>query len=154
MQVSSGAVVSIAYTLTDDDDIVIDSNVGRPALVYLHGYDNIIPGLESGLEGASAGDRLKVDVQPADAYGEVDGEKIFELSRDEFPDEMPLEEGMQFCAETEGGEMAITVTEVRDHSVVVDANHPLAGITLHFDVEVLDVRQGSDEELQLGQPVA
>ena len=67
---------------------------------------------------------------------------------------MPIEEGMQFCAETASGEMAITVTEVREDSVVVDANHPLAGITLHFDVEVLDVRQGSDEELQLGQPVA
>jgi FKBP-type peptidyl-prolyl cis-trans isomerase SlyD len=154
MQVISGAVVSITYTLTDDDDIVIDSNVGRPALVYLHGHDNIIPGLESGLEGASAGDRLRVDVQPADAYGDIDEDRIFELSRDEFPEEMPLEEGMQFCAETDSGEMAITVAEVREGTVVVDANHPLAGITLHFDVEVLDVRQGSDEELQLGQPVA
>jgi FKBP-type peptidyl-prolyl cis-trans isomerase SlyD len=154
MQVTSGAVVSITYTLVDDDDIVIDSNVGRPALVYLHGHDNIIPGLESGLEGASAGDRLKVDVEPANAYGDVDEDKIFELSRDEFPEEMPMEEGMQFCAETAGGEMAITVTEVRESSVVVDANHPLAGMTLHFDIEVLDVRQGSDEELQLGQPVA
>jgi FKBP-type peptidyl-prolyl cis-trans isomerase SlyD len=153
MQVISGAVVSLTYTLTDDEDVVIDSNVGRPALVYLHGYDNIIPGLERGIEGASAGDRLKVDVQPADAYGDVDEEKIFEVPRDEFPDEMPMEEGMQFCAETPSGEMTITVAEVREDSVVVDANHPLAGVPLHFDIEVLDVRQGSDEELRLGQPV-
>ncbi len=154
MQVTSGAVVSINYTLTDDEGVVIDSNVGRPALVYLHGHDNIIPGLEKGLEGASLGDRLKVDVQPADAYGDFDQDAVFELARDEFPEEMPLEEGMQFCAETPGGEMAITVTEVREDSVKVDANHPLAGMVLHFDIEVLDVRQGSDEELRLGQPVA
>jgi FKBP-type peptidyl-prolyl cis-trans isomerase SlyD len=154
MQITSDAVVSITYTLSDDDGIIIDSNVGRPALVYLHGHDNIIPGLEKGLEGASAGDRLKVDVEPADAYGDIDQERFFELSRDEFPEELPIEEGMQFCAETASGEMAITVTEVREDSVVVDANHPLAGMTLHFDVEVVDVRQGSDEELELGQAVA
>ena len=154
MQVTSGAVVSINYTLTDDEGVIIDSNAGRPALVYLHGHDNIIPGLEKGLEGASLGDRLKVDVQPADAYGEFDQDAVFEVPRDEFPEEMPIEEGMQFCAETPSGEMAITVTEVKEDTVVVDANHPLAGITLHFDIEVLDVRHGSEEELQLGQPVA
>jgi len=154
MQVSSDAVVSIAYTLTDDEGVIIDSNVGHPALVYLHGHDNIIPGLERGLEGASTGERRAVDVEPADAYGDVDEGMIFELAREEFPDEMPLEEGMQFCAETADGEMAVTVTEVRDESVIVDANHPLAGMTLHFDVEVLEVRQATDEELQLGQAEA
>jgi FKBP-type peptidyl-prolyl cis-trans isomerase SlyD len=154
MQVTSGAVVSINYTLTDDEGVIIDSNVGRPALVYLHGHDNIIPGLEKGLEGASLGDRLKVDVQSVDAYGDFDQDAVFEVPRDEFPEEMPIEEGMQFCAETPGGEMAITVAEVREDSVVVDANHPLAGMTLHFDIEVLDVRQGSEEELQLGTVVA
>lgn len=154
MQVANDAVVSITYTLTDDEGVIIDSNVGRPALVYLHGHENIIPGLEKGLAGASTGDRRKVDVEPAEAYGEVDQESIFEVSRDEFPPEMPLEEGMQLCAETASGEMTVTVTEVGENSVVVDANHPLAGMTLHFDVEVLDVRQGTDEELQLGQAVA
>jgi len=153
MQATSGAVVTINYTLTDDDGIIIDSNVGRPPLVYLHGYDNLISGLEKALEGASAGDRLKVDVPPAEAYGDVDRERIFELSRADFPDGMPIEEGMQFCAETASGEMAITVTEMNGDTVVVDANHPLAGMTLHFDVEVMEVRQGSDEELRLGQPV-
>lgn len=153
MQVASDAVVSINYTLTDDEGVIIDSNEGRPALVYLHGHENIIPGLEKGLEGASVGDRRKVDVPPAEAYGDMDPEKMFELPKDEFPEEMPLEEGMQFCAETAAGEMSITVAEVRDETVIVDANHPLAGITLHFDVEVLDIRQGSEEELRLGQPV-
>jgi FKBP-type peptidyl-prolyl cis-trans isomerase SlyD len=151
MQVSNDAVVSIMYTLTDDEGVIIDSNVGRPALVYLHGHDNIIPGLEKGLEGASAGERRTVDVAPEDAYGDVDEERIFELGKDEFPEEMPLEEGMQFCAETASGEMAITITEVRPDTVVVDANHPLAGMTLHFDIEVQDVRQGTEEELRLGR---
>jgi FKBP-type peptidyl-prolyl cis-trans isomerase SlyD len=154
MQVSSGAVVSITYTLTDDEGVIIDSNVGRPALVYLHGHDNIIPGLEKGLEGAAPGDKRKVDVLPEDAYGDVDEERIFELAKEEFPAEMPLEEGMQFCAETASGEMAITVTEVRDDTVVVDSNHPLAGITLHFDVEITDVRAATEEELELGQAVS
>jgi FKBP-type peptidyl-prolyl cis-trans isomerase SlyD len=153
MQVSTGAVVSITYTLTDDEGVTIDSNVGRPALVYLHGHDNIIPGLEKGLEGASAGDNRKVDVAPEDAYGDVDEERIFELAKDEFPDELPLEEGMQFCAETASGEMAITVTEVRDGTVVVDANHPLAGMTLHFDVDITEVREATEEELELGRAV-
>ena len=127
MQVTSGAVVSFNYTLTDDDGTSSTPNEGRPALVYLHGHDNIIPGLESGLEGAVAGDKRTVDVAPADAYGEVDHERIFELGKDEFPDEMPLEEGMQFVRETASGEMAITVAEVRENTVIVDANHPLAG---------------------------
>jgi FKBP-type peptidyl-prolyl cis-trans isomerase SlyD len=154
MQVTSGAVVSIFYTLTDDDGIIVDSNIGRSPLVYLHGYDNIIPGLEKGLEGASPGAKLTVKVPPVDAYGEFDQEAVFEVSREEFPDELPVEVGMQFCAETPSGEMAITVTEVREASVIVDANHPLAGKTLQFDVEVVDARQGSEDELRLGQPAA
>jgi FKBP-type peptidyl-prolyl cis-trans isomerase SlyD len=154
MQVSSDAVVSITYTLTDDHGIVIDSNEGRPALVYLQGHDNIISGLEKGLEGATAGEKRKVDVPPEEAYGEVDQERIFELAKDEFPEELPLEEGMQFVAETAAGEMAITVTEVRENTVIVDANHPLAGMTLHFDIEVADVREATEEELQLGRAVA
>jgi FKBP-type peptidyl-prolyl cis-trans isomerase SlyD len=153
MQVASGSVVSIKYTLTDDEGIIIDSNVDHPALVYLHGHDNIIPGLEKGLEGASAGDKLIVDVAPEDAYGDLNPEMMFEVPREEFPSEMPLEEGMQFCAETAGGEMAVTIAEVRDDTVVVDANHPLAGMTLHFDIEVLEVREGTEEELQAGRVV-
>jgi FKBP-type peptidyl-prolyl cis-trans isomerase SlyD len=154
MQVTSGAVVSIFYTLTDSDGVIVDSNVGRAPLVYLHGYDNLIPGLERELEGMSPGDRAKVSVLPVDGYGEFDQEAVFEVSRDEFPDELPMEVGMQFCAETPSGEMTITVTEVKETSVVVDANHPLAGKTLHFDVEVVDTRQGSEDELRLGQAVA
>lgn len=151
MQATSGAVVSFKYTLTDDEGIIIDTNADHPALVYLHGHGNIIPGLEKGLEGAAAGDKLTVHVPAADAYGEVEPDRIFELGKDEFPDELPLEEGMQFVAETAGGEMAITITEVRDSTVIADANHPLAGMTLHFDIEIEGVREASADELQAGQ---
>jgi FKBP-type peptidyl-prolyl cis-trans isomerase SlyD len=153
MQVSSGAVVSIRYTLTDDEGVIIDTNVDHPALVYLHGNDNIIPGLEKGLEGAEVGEKRTVDVPPAEAYGEVDPDRMFELGKDEFPEELPLEEGMQFVAETASGEMAITIAEVRENTVICDANHPLAGMTLHFDVEILDVREATKEELEAGQPL-
>jgi FKBP-type peptidyl-prolyl cis-trans isomerase SlyD len=151
MQVNSGAVVNITYTLTDDEGVVIDSNVDGPALAYLHGRGNIIPGLEKGLEGAEAGEKRKVDVPPADGYGELDPERIFELDKEEFPEGLPLEEGMQFVAETGTGEMAITLTDIRDKTVIADANHPLAGLTLHFDVEILEVRKATEEELQAGQ---
>jgi FKBP-type peptidyl-prolyl cis-trans isomerase SlyD len=154
MQVKSGAVVSLTYTLTDDEGVMIDTNEGLPALVYLHGHENIIPGLEKGLEGASVGDKLNVNVAAEDAYGELDPERIFELEKAEFPEELPLEEGMQFVAETPTGEMAITLTEIRDDTVICDANHPLAGMTLHFAVEVLDAREATAEELEAGQPLS
>ncbi len=154
MQVTSDAVVGIRYTLTDDEGSIIDSNVDRPTLVYLHGHDNIIPGLEKGLEGAAAGEKRRVDVVPAEAYGDVDPDRVFELAKKEFPEELPLEEGMQFVAETAGGDMAITLTEIRDDTVVADANHPLAGMTLHFDVEVLDVREATKEELEAGRALS
>ncbi len=154
MQVTSGAVVSLRYTLTDDDGVIIDTNVDHPALVYLHGHGNIIPGLETGLEGASTGDKLTVDVAPAEAYGEVDPERIFELSKEAFPEELPLEEGMQFVAETPSGDMALTLTEILEDTVLCDANHPLAGMTLHFDIEILDVREATAEEQQAAQPLS
>jgi FKBP-type peptidyl-prolyl cis-trans isomerase SlyD len=153
MQVTTGAVVSINYTLTDDEGVVIDTNEGHAPLVYLHGHDNIITGLEKGLEGAAAGDKRTVDVAPAEGYGEADPERYFELSKEEFPDELPLEEGMQFCAETPSGEMTTTIAEVRDSTVICDATHPLAGVNLHFAVEILDVREATKDELEAGQPL-
>ena len=152
MQATRGAVVSFNYTLTDDDGNTIDTNEGHAPLSYLHGYDNIIPGLESALEGAEVGFSQNVTVEPAEAYGEVDQEAIFEVSRDKFPPEMELAPGMQFAGETPSGDVPLTVVEVRDDAVVVDANHPLAGKRLHFDVEVVDIREATDDELQAGHP--
>ena len=152
MQATRGAVVSFNYTLTDGTGNVIDSSEGGAPLQYLHGYGNIISGLESALEGAETGFKSVVVVEPADGYGEVDPEAIFEVGKDKFPEGMEVTPGMQFAGETPNGDVPLTVVEVREDSVIVDANHPLAGATLHFDVEVTDVCTGSDEELAAGFP--
>lgn len=152
MQATRGAVVSINYTLTDDDGNTIDSSEGCAPLTYLHGFDNIIPGLETALEGAEVGFASKVMVEAKDGYGEVDNEAIFEVSSDKFPPEMQIAPGMQFMGETPSGDIPLTVIEVKDDAVVVDANHPLAGKRLHFDVEVVEIREASEVELMAGHP--
>ena len=152
MQAIRGAVVSFNYKLTDDDGNTIDSSEGCAPLSYLHGYDNIIPGLESALEGVDVGYSANVVVEPADAYGDIDEEAVFEVGRDKFPPEMELAPGMQFAGETPSGDVPLTVMQVNDDSIIVNANHPLAGERLHFDVEVVDIREATDEELQQGHP--
>jgi FKBP-type peptidyl-prolyl cis-trans isomerase SlyD len=152
MQATRGAVVSFNYTLTDDDGNTIDSSEGCAPLSYLHGYDNIIPGLENALDGVDVGFSAKVVVEPADGYGEFDEEAVFEVDRDKFPPEIELAPGMQFAGETPSGDVPLTIMDVRDDAVVVNANHPLAGERLHFDVEVVDIRAATDDELQAGHP--
>jgi FKBP-type peptidyl-prolyl cis-trans isomerase SlyD len=152
MQATRGAVVSLTYTLRDDDGLIIDTNEGCDPLVYLHGYDNLISGLEQAVEGMSAGETSTVVVEPADAYGEFNQEAVFDIPRGEFPEGMPLEPGLQLTAETPSGEVYMVVVEVGEDSVTVDANHPLAGKRLHFDIEVVDVRPASNEELLRGYP--
>lgn len=152
MQATRGAIVSLNYTLTDDEGVIIDSNEGRSPLVYLHGFDNIISGLESALEGTSTGHRSTVVVEPTDAYGEFDDDAVFEVPLSEFPEGMPLEPGLQLAAETPSGDISMVVVQVGEDAAVVDANHPLAGKRLHFDVEVVEVREASTDELELGYP--
>ena len=152
MQATRGAVVSFNYTLTDDSGEVIDSSEGCPPLQYRHGFDNIIPGLENALEGVESGFKSVIVIEPADAYGDVDPEAIFEVERDKFPEGTEIYPGMQFAGETPNGDVPLTIVEVREDSAIVDANHPLAGARLHFDVEVVDVRPATDEELTAGYP--
>jgi FKBP-type peptidyl-prolyl cis-trans isomerase SlyD len=108
--------------------------------------------LEGAIEGAEAGFKSTVIVEAAQAYGEVDQEAIFEVGLDKFPEGMEIFPGMQFAGETPNGDVPLTVVEVRDDTVLVDANHPLAGARLHFDIEIMDVRAASDEELEAGCP--
>ncbi|MGI5940011.1 MAG: FKBP-type peptidyl-prolyl cis-trans isomerase [Thermoleophilia bacterium] len=152
MQATRGAVVSFTYTLTDDDGNTIDSSENGTPLVYLHGYENIVPGLEKALEGVGVGFRSKIVVEAAEAYGETQQDAIFEVGKDKFPPDMPLNAGMQLAAETVDGTFPLTLVEVKENTVVVDANHPLAGKRLHFDVEVVDIRSASEEELAAGRP--
>lgn len=151
MQIAKHKVVSINYTLTDHTDSVLDSSSGDDPLVYIHGLGHIIPGLESALSGKVRGDTLKVTVSPEDAYGARDEALKQVVPRDRFEPGADIQIGARFHSPTEdGGVTIVTVTDVDDSNVTVDANHPLAGITLKFDVEVVAVRDASAEELTHG----
>ena len=149
MQIEPQKVVTIDYTLTDDKGVIIDRSEGGN-FAYLHGAQNIIPGLENALEGKSAGDEVQVSVEPQEGYGERNDELAQEVPREMFGDNEP-EPGMQFNAQTPDGQMiTVTVIEAEADKVVIDANHPLAGVNLNFDVKVLEVREATEEELSHG----
>ena len=150
MQIANDVVALIEYTLTDDQGNVIDSSVGGEPLAYLHGAGNIIPGLESALEGKKVGDSLKVSVAPAEGYGEKDDGLLQVVPRTMFRGVDQIEVGMQFHAQTDYGMQVITVAKVEGDNVTVDGNHPLAGQNLNFDVKVVEVRAASAEELEHG----
>lgn len=150
MHITANKVVTIDYTLTDEQGQIIDSSQGRDPLAYLHGFNNIIPGLEDALEGRKSGDSLNVVVAPGEAYGERDDALVQSVSRSLFEDADGLEVGMRFQSVSEQGVHLVTVVDVTDDTVTVDANHPLAGLTLNFDVTVVDVRDATDEELEHG----
>lgn len=151
MQISPDSVVSIHYTLTNDAGTVIDSSAGMEPLVYLHGAGNIIPGLENALLGKSAGDRLNVRVTPEEGYGEVMLELIQQVPMEMFQGSDTIEVGMTFQAQDQSGYMQrVEVTAVNGNLVSIDANHPLAGQHLTFDVTVVDVRAATAEELDHG----
>jgi FKBP-type peptidyl-prolyl cis-trans isomerase SlyD len=151
MQIAQNTVVTIDYTLKDDKGTVLDSSEGGEALAYLHGAGNIIPGLESALEGKIAGDSLAVTVAPEEAYGSRNLELIHTVPRSMFPEEENIMVGAQYHAQGPEGEMiSFMVTAAEGDSVTVDANHPLAGEQLHFDVQIVDVRAASDEEISHG----
>ncbi len=150
MQIAKDKVASIEYTLTDNAGEVLDSSVGSEPLAYLHGAGNIIPGLEKALEGRQAGDTFKVTIAPADGYGEKDDSLTQQVPRRMFGGVDEIEVGMQFHAQTDHGMQVITVAAVSGDMITVDANHPLAGQTLNFDVKVIEVREASSEELDHG----
>lgn len=151
MEIAANRVATIHYTLTDDDGQVIDRSPQAQPLNYLHGAGNIVPGLERALEGKSPGDALKVDVAPEDGYGQRNDALVQSVPREAFQGVDKVEPGMQFRAQTQGGPLLVTVVEVGDAEVRIDGNHPLAGRSLHFAVEVADVREASEQEKQLGQ---
>ena len=150
MTVTKDSVVGIEYTLTDDNKQTLDSSAGAGPLEYLHGHNNIIPGLEKELEGKSVGDEFSATVAPADAYGERMDNLVVEVNRSQFPEDVEVTAGMQFEAGDANGSRIVTVTAVNGDSVTVDANHPLAGETLHFAVKVVSIREATGEEKTKG----
>ena len=150
MQIGKQKVVAIDYKLTDDSGEQIDSSEGRDPLYYLHGADNIIPGLEQALDGKSAGDELNVTIAPEDAYGPHRQEMIQVVAREELKALGEIQLGAQFQVPTNHGALIVTVIEMDDENVTLDGNHALAGKTLTFDVTVKEVRDATEEELAHG----
>lgn len=150
MQIAQNSVVAFHYTLTNDAGEVLDSSEGRDPLTYLHGSGNIIPGLEKELEGHNDGDKLKVAVEPAEGYGDVQPALVQEVPRDAFQGVDEVQPGMQFQAQTQEGPLMVTVTKIEGDTVTVDGNHPLAGEKLNFDVEIAEVREATEEEVSHG----
>ncbi|MQM40143.1 FKBP-type peptidyl-prolyl cis-trans isomerase SlyD [wastewater metagenome] len=150
MQISKDKVVAIDYTLKDNDGEVLDASPEGQPLQYLHGAGNIIPGLENALEGKAAGDDVSVTVEPAEAYGQRDDRLQQEVPMEMFQGVDKVEPGMRFQAQTQAGTQVVTVAAVDGETVTVDANHPLAGQTLNFEVKVSEVREATNEELEHG----
>ena len=150
MQIAKNKVVTIDYTLTDTQGTVLDrSSEGHP-LTFIQGIGSLIPGLEAALEGKSAGDRLNVRISPDEGYGPRDEKLMQTIPRDLFKAVGELKPGMQFEAQSDRGAQVFTIVRIEGTKVTVDSNHPLAGVTLHFDVTIREVREAAAEELQHG----
>jgi FKBP-type peptidyl-prolyl cis-trans isomerase SlyD len=150
MKVGNSMVVSIEYTLKGEDGEVIESNVGHEPLVYLHGTSSIIEGLEDGLDELENGESFDIIVDPKNGYGKHDRTKIKMMNKDQFPADQKLEIGQVFTANSPDGPSQIKIIEITDDEVKVDGNHEFAGKTLNFTGKVLDVREGTPDELGQG----
>ena len=150
MTITAGSVVLFDYTLTDDASEVIDSSHDGGALAYIHGEGQIVKGLERAMEGRCAGDSFKISVSPAEGYGLHDPSKIAVVSADQIEGGEELEEGMQLEASNEAGEQIVVVSKIEGNNITLDGNHPLAGMTLHFDITIREVRAATSEEIAHG----
>ena len=150
MQIESNSVVTLHYTLKDNDGNTIDQS-DDGSFLYLHGAMNIIPGLENALTGKVAGDELSVSVTPEQGYGVKDPARIQDVPKEMFEGNDDIAVGVQFHAEgPDGTAVVVTVVEVKEDVVVIDGNHALAGVDLNFDVKIVDVRAASEEEVSHG----
>ena len=150
MNIEKNRVVTLNYTLRDEQGTIIDASSGRAPLSYLHGKGNIIPGLEQALSGKSAGDKLDVTVAPEQGYGPRDERLVQIVPRTKFGEVEGLAPGVQVRVGGPQGARIVSVVRVDRDFVTIDGNHPLAGRTLHFSVEIAEVRKASHEEVAHG----
>ncbi|MEJ5311961.1 MAG: peptidylprolyl isomerase [Anaerolineae bacterium] len=150
MHITDGKVVHIHYTLTDDAGEILDTSAGGEPLAYLHGAGNIIPGLENALEGKQVGDTLTVVVPPEQGYGVYNDELVDTALLSQFPNPEQVEVGVSFRVQMGDMMYIATVTDIAGDTVTFDMNHPLAGVTLNFDVAVVAVEDATPEELAHG----
>ena len=149
MIVAANKVVKMHYSVLDNNKNTIDNSFDGEPLVFIVGTGFLIPGLENALLGKEAGDTFSVTVEPEQGYGERHDDLMEAVPKSMF-EGMEIEVGMQFRATTDAGDQSVMIIEIQDEDVIVDGNHPLSGITLHFDVEVLEVRDATEEELAHG----
>jgi peptidylprolyl isomerase len=140
-------VVKLNYKGTLSNGSVFDSSEGKDPLEFVFGAGQVIPGLETGVKGMKVGQKKQIVIKAADAYGDYNQAAVHEVPRESFPKEMKLEAGLELVAQTAMGPVPVRIAEIKDKSVMVDFNHPLAGKDLTFDVEVMAVRDATKEEL-------
>jgi FKBP-type peptidyl-prolyl cis-trans isomerase SlyD len=151
MKIEQGMVVTIDYTLKDQQGNLWESSTADEPWVYLHGFGGIIPGLEPELEGKQVGDKLQVTLAPEQAYGPYDNELANQVPKSAFSEIDNLHEGMRLSAQTHDGDThTVVVTQITEDTVTIDANHPLAGQPVLVEVEVKDIRPATPEELEHG----
>ena len=151
MKVAKNTVVSIAYTLKDEDGNVLDTADAAEPLAYLHGCGNLIAGMEKALDGRDAGESFEVVIPPDEAYGAFDDDLVWEIDKDQFGEDLgEIEVGSQFVLETEDDQVLVTVAEIKEDFVIVDGNHELADETLFFNITVIEVRDATAEEIEHG----
>ena len=150
MEVTADRVVTLHYTLKDDGGAVLDSSAGGEPLAYIQGHGNLVVGLEKALEGRTDGTSLTVVVAPAEGYGTRDESLVQRVPKRTLQGAGALKKGMQFQARAQGGMRLFTVTAVIGDMVTLDGNHPLADQTLHFEVQIVGVREATAEELEHG----
>lgn len=148
--IEKNKVVTLHYSLTDNDGELIESSIGSEPMIYLHGAENIIIGLEKELVGKKIGDKFQANINAEEAYGDYHDYLCQEVELEAFGDIEDIAPGMRFTAETDQGPHPVQVVEVNEDSVIVDGNHPLAGMNLTFDIEVIDIRDATPEEVELG----
>ncbi len=143
MKITKDMTVSLEYTLKDDSGKILDSSSEVGAMEYIHGYNMIIPGLEKALEGKEENEEIDVSIPPELAYGDAHEDLIVETSKEQFPPNIELEVGMEF----ESGQHTVRITKIEGDAITIDANHPLAGETLHCQAKILEVRPTTEAEL-------
>lgn len=150
MKIGENKVVQMHYTLKNDGGDVLDTSEGQDPLTYIHAEGAIIPGLFKAITGKRVGEKISAVVKPEEGYGSQDDGLIQKIPRDAFKGMEDLAVGIKVQADTDHGIQIATVTVITDDEVTIDLNHPLAGVTLHFDVEITDVRKATEEEISHG----
>ncbi len=152
MIIESECVVTLHFSVKDEDENVLETSPPDKPLVYLHGCGNLVLGLEKGLKGMKLGEKETITVYPEEAYGEIDPSLKLKANKSQFPPEIKLEKDRILEREEQGVKQRFLIVAVDGDTVYMDGNHPMAGKTLHYSVEIVSIRPATEEELEKGQP--